>query len=960
MRNLIATLGLQQNLAMNQGRQANLFGRLAKVEISKFQGDDVKGWAFRCDRFFSIDNTPNEEKFLSVNGENTGWEVYKNAIIQRFGSIFEDPMFALKNTKYEKNAREYQDLFDTLLCRVTISQEHAISLYLGGLPTELEMSVRMFKPVTLVDAYSLTMLQETILDAVKKKNKPSGSFNGNRFGNGGNYGNVMPDEEDYFEDCLDDEEENRTSMPTGPLAVTVADGNNLITTSECKKFQWKFDNTTFTIDVMLLPLGGCKMVLGIQCLATLGDIKCNFKELRMKFKYGEAMPVTVDGKIQAVLENYEDVFGIPVELPPQRTHDHKIPLVEGALPVNIRPYRHPPTQKDAIEAMKDNSWRMCVDYRQLNKQTIKDKFPIPIIKELIDELHGVKLFTKLDLSSGYHQIRMNEANVAKTAFRTHEGHYEFLVMPFGLTNDPSTFQALMNEVFKPYLRKFTLVFFDDMLIYSQCLEEHVRHLHIILKTMRTHKLFAKLSKCMFRTTQVEYLGHTTCVEGVAIDPAKIKAMANWSMRTSLKQLKGFLGLTGYYRSAAQPAFEALKQAMISALVLKWPNFTKEVTIETYASVGGIGAVLLREGHPIAFLSKTLSAKHQLMSTYEKEFLAVVLKWLSKLMRFDFTIVYKKGVDNVTADALSRMQNLAELLSIIGLYTWHNQQLRRKGKLMVGNDEVLRKELLQQKKMRKEVKQFMRDYEIFQRYKPNLEAYPGLLQPLSIPTSIWTSISMDFIKGLPKSRGKDVILVVVDRLSKYSHFMALSHPFTASQVAQLFLDNIYKLHGLPENVVCLECYLRCMTGDHPKQWMKWLSLAEWWAQSRMKSHDDKGRTDKMFDCGDWVILKLQPYKQVSLRQGKQNKFYPKFFRPFKIIQRIGQVAYKLELPHDSQIHNVFHVSQFKKNADIHVLIKKGNGMEVYVLVQWANGTNEDTTWESVTDLQAKFPNFDYTG
>ncbi|GJR15631.1 RNA-directed DNA polymerase like protein [Tanacetum coccineum] len=341
-----------------------------KVEFLKFQGDDVRGWAFRCEQFFSIDNTPNEDKvkivsvhlsdkallwhrqYLSVNGENVGWEVYKNAIIQIFGSIFEDPMFALKNAKYAKNAREYQDLFDTLLCRVTISQEHAISLNLGGLPTELEMSVRMFKPATLADAYSLTMLQEVILDAMKKKNKTSGSFNANRFANGEDYGNVnkpsilpnlntpvnlavrkqlsqkeyqekraqnlLPDEEDYFEDCLDNEEENRTSMgieelqpqislkaltrtnnfqtmkvigtvekhlvhilvdcgsihnfldknmakklgclirPTGPLAVTIAYGYNLVATSECKDFKWQFDNTNFTTNVMLLPLGVVK------------------------------------------------------------------------------------------------------------------------------------------------------------------------------------------------------------------------------------------------------------------------------------------------------------------------------------------------------------------------------------------------------------------------------------------------------------------------------------------------------------------------------------------------------------------------------------------------------------------------------------------------------------------------------------------------------------------------------
>ncbi|GKF41834.1 retrotransposable element Tf2 [Tanacetum coccineum] len=149
---------------------------------------------------------------------------------------------------------------------------------------------------------------------------------------------LVPDEGDCFEDCLDDEEENKTSMgieePIGPLAVTVADGNNLVTTSECKNFKWQFDNTTFATDVMLLPLGGCEMILGIQWLATLVDIKCNLQELRMKFKYGgsnlEGMPLTVDEKIQTVVDSYKDVLGILVELPPQRSHDYRIPLVEGA------------------------------------------------------------------------------------------------------------------------------------------------------------------------------------------------------------------------------------------------------------------------------------------------------------------------------------------------------------------------------------------------------------------------------------------------------------------------------------------------------------------------------------------------------------------------------------------------------------------------------------------------------
>jgi hypothetical protein len=196
---------------------------------------------------------------------------------------------------------------------------------------------------------------------------------------------------------------------------------------------------------------------------------------------------------------------------------------------------------------KDGSWRFCVDYRALNAITVKNKHPLPVVEELLDELFGAQWFTKLDLWSGYHQIRMAAGDEHKTAFRTHQGLYEFLVMPFGLTNTPATFQHIMNTIFKDYMRKFFLVFMDNILVYSSTLEEHIQHLTSVFQTLAHHQFLVKYSKCMFAQQSLEYLGHVITVNGIATDPAKIAAINNWSVPTNVKELRGFLYLAGYYR-----------------------------------------------------------------------------------------------------------------------------------------------------------------------------------------------------------------------------------------------------------------------------------------------------------------------------------------------------------------------------------------------------------------------------
>jgi hypothetical protein len=378
--------------------------------------------------------------------------------------------------------------------------------------------------------------------------------------------------------------------------------------------------------------------------------------------------------LDRLLQHHVAIFEEPQGLPPARPYDHRIHLLPGTAPVAVRPYRYPQLQKDELERQvagmlvqgivcpstspfsapvllvhkADGSWRFCIDYRALNARTSKDKFPIPVVDELLDELHGALYFTKIDLRSGYHQVRMFTRDIDKTTFRTHHGHYEFLVMPFGLSNAPTTFQALMNDVLHPYLRRFVLVFFDDILIYSSSWAEHLQHISIVLNELRVHQLHLKRSKCSFGVPSVAYLGHVVSEAGVAMDADKVVAVSAWLQPRSAQGLRGFLGLAGYYRKfirdfgliaapltrllrrdaftwdkEAEDAFQALKRALTTRPVLHMSDFDKLFIIDCDASDVGFGAVLHQGAGPVAFFSHPFAARHLKLAAYERELIDLV-------------------------------------------------------------------------------------------------------------------------------------------------------------------------------------------------------------------------------------------------------------------------------------------------------------------------------------------------
>lgn len=401
------------------------------------------------------------------------------------------------------------------------------------------------------------------------------------------------------------------------------------------------------------------------------------------YAHGEVKPGPIsEADLSALLRDFDDMMQpIPDGLPPPRETHHLIPMVDPkAKPVARPVYRMTP--KEHEEALKqitdllkkgwirpsqspwaapvlfapkpDGNLRMCIDYRGLNRLTVQNAYPMPRIDVLLDRLRGSKVFSSIDLQAGYHQIRIDDADVPKTAFRCPIGHFEYTVMPFGLTNAPATFQHLMNKVFKPLIDKGVVtVYLDDILIHSRSGEEHLQHIREVLTLLREHKLYAKASKCEWNRTEVTFLGHLVGTDGVRMDPKKVSVIVDWEQPKTQAELRSFLGLANYFRKfilgyahLAAPlnallkksvspvfgaawgpehtaSFDAIKDMIAKDVILQYPDMNKTFEVISDASIMGTGAVLLQDGRPVAFTSKKLSSAEKNYTTGEQELLGVI-------------------------------------------------------------------------------------------------------------------------------------------------------------------------------------------------------------------------------------------------------------------------------------------------------------------------------------------------
>ncbi|GJR38349.1 putative reverse transcriptase domain-containing protein [Tanacetum coccineum] len=682
--------------------------------------------------------------------------------------------------------------------------------------------------------------------------------------------------------------------------VELADGRIIWVNTLIRGCTLNFLNHPFNIDLMPVEMGSFDVIIGMDWLAKYhAVIVCDEKLVRVPFgdktlifhgdgrnghevTMKEAEDKSKEKQLEEVpiVQDFPEVF--PEDLPgipPTRQVEFQIDLIPGAAPVARAPYRLAPSEmkelSDQLKELsdkgfirpssspwgapvlfvkkKDGSFRMCIDYRELNKLTVKNRYPLPRIDDLFDQLQGSSIYSKIDLRSGYHQLRVREEDIPKTAFRTRYGHYEFQVMSFGLTNAPAVFMDLMNRVCKPYLDKFVIVFINDILIYSKSKKEHAKHLTLILELLKKEQLYAKFSKYEFWIPKVQFLGHVIDSQGIHMDPVKIESVKDWASPKSATKIRQFLGLAGYYRrfiegfskiakpmtkltqkkvkfnwsDKAEIAFQLINHKLCSAPILALLEGNEDFIAYCDASIKGLGAVLMQREKVIAYASRQLKLHEKNYTTHDLELGAVVFalkiwrhylygtkctvftdhkslqhildqkelnmrqrRWLELLSDYDCEIRYHPGKANVVADALSRKERI--------------KPLRVRALVMTIGLDLPKRILEAQIEARKPENLKSEDVRVFGclRVKAEHQKHFGLLVQPAIPQWKWENITMDFVTKLPRTQsGNDTIWVIIDRLTKSAHFLPMRETDPMDKLARLYLKEVVTRHGIPVSIIC---------------------------------------------------------------------------------------------------------------------------------------------------------------